>query len=91
MGAQFYPFTTAQVSVTGTATLIVAANKSNSGVQITNFGTTDVYLGENATVTTATGHLLPGTKGASVSFSTTGNIYGITSGSAQTVSVLVTQ
>ena len=87
---QYQAFQTGQVSVLGTATQIVAAYPSRSGIVITNLGTTDVYLGENANVTTATGHLLPGTKGASVSFATTGAIYGITSGSAQTVSYLQT-
>jgi hypothetical protein len=88
---QNYPFNTGQVAVTGTATLIVAANASRSGIQIENLGTTDVWIGENSSVTTSTGHLLVGTKGASVSFSTTGAIYGITSGASQSVSWLQTQ
>lgn len=91
MGFQNYPFRTGQVSVLGAATLIVTANASNSGIQITNLGTTDVWLGENSSITTSTGHLLAGSKGSSVSFSTTGNIYGITSGASQSVSFLVTQ
>jgi hypothetical protein len=91
MGFQFYPFKTSQVAVTGTATQIVAANAARSGISIENLGTTDVWLGENSAVTTSTGHLLLGTKGASVSFSTTGAVWGITSGASQSVSVLETQ
>jgi hypothetical protein len=87
---QFQAFQTNQVTITGTATQIVAAFSSRSGIVITNLGTTDVYIGENANVTTSTGHLLPGTKGASLSFSTTGAIYGITGGSSQAVSYLQT-
>jgi len=88
---QFYPWATSQVTVTGTATQILALNNSRSGVSIENLGSTDVYLGENANVTTSTGYLLNGSKGASVSFSTTGAIYGITGGGSATVCVLVTQ
>jgi hypothetical protein len=91
VGFQFYPFKTSQVAVTGTATQIVAANAARSGISIENLGTTDVWLGENNTVTTSTGHLLLGTKGASVSFSTTGAVWGITGGASQSVSVLETQ
>ena len=87
---QYQAVQTGQVSVTGTATQIVGQYSSRSGIVITNLGTTDVYIGENAGVTTSTGHLLPGTKGASLSFSTTGAIYGITGGSSQTVSWLAT-
>jgi hypothetical protein len=86
---QFYPYKTSQVSVGGTATQIVAANSSRSGLQIINTSTVDVYLGESG-VTTSTGHLLVGTKGASVSFTTTQAVYGITSGSSETVTVLET-
>lgn len=91
MGFQNYPYTTGQTAVLGTATQIVPANAARSGIQITNLGTTDVWLIENTSGTTSTGHLLLGAKGASVSFSTTGAIYGITSGASQTVSWLQTQ
>ena len=86
---QFYPYKTSQVSASGTATQLVAANSSRSGLQIINTGTTDVYLGESG-VTTSTGHLLTGTKGASVSFTTTQAVYGINSGGSQTVTILET-
>lgn len=91
MGFQNYPFSTGQQALTGSAAQIVPANPARSGLVITNTGTTDVYIVENASGTTATGHLLPGTKGASVAFSTTGAVYGITGGSAATVTWLQTQ
>jgi hypothetical protein len=87
---QFYPFHVGQVSVTGTATQIVPANTSRSGIVIIQHGTTDVFLGE-ANVTTSTGALLVGTKGAGLAFSSTSAIYGITSGAAQIISFLETQ
>lgn len=87
---QFTPFKTAQVTITGTATLVSASNSSRSGIALTNLGSTDVYYGENNSVTTATGDLLAGTKGAVKAFSTTGAIYAITGGSSQAISVLET-
>lgn len=91
MGFQNYPFSTGQVTVTGTATLIVAANHSRSGLVVTNNGTTDVYIIENVAGTTATGQLLPGSKGASLGFSTTNAVYGITGGGSAVLSWLQTQ
>ena len=91
MGFQNYPWSTNQATVTNAATLIVAANPARSGIVINNTGTTAVYLGENANVTTSTGYYLPGVAGASIGFSTTGAIYGITAGGSETVSVLQTQ
>lgn len=88
---QSYPFTTKQVTVTSAATLISVANPSRSGIQIVNLGSNDVFIIENTSGTTSTGHLLPGTKGASISFSTTGAVYGITGGASQNISVLETQ
>jgi len=88
---QNYPFSTGQATVTGTATLIVAANRDRSGITITNTGSTIVYLIENTSGTTATGHYLAGSAGASMSFATTEAIYGITSGGSATVTYLQTQ
>ena len=88
---QNYPFSTGQATVTGSATLIVAANTSRSGLVITNTGTTDVYLIENVNGTTSTGQLLPGTKGASLGFTTTGAVYGITGGGTAVLTFLQTQ
>jgi hypothetical protein len=88
---QAYPFSTGQATMNGTASQIVPANSSRSGIVITNLGTVDVYIVENASGTTSTGQLLVGTKGASLAFSTTGAIYGVTSGASQAVSWLQTQ
>lgn len=88
---QFYPFKTSQVSVGGTATQIAAINSSRSGVLLVNFGTTDVFIGPDNTVTTSNGQLLAGTKGTAIGFATTGTIYGITSGASQNIGVLETQ
>jgi len=91
MGYQFYPFKTSQVAVTGTATQIVAVNNARSGLLLINFGTVDVYFGPDNTVTTSNGQLLTGTKGTSIGISTTGTVWGITSGSSQTIGVLESQ
>lgn len=81
-------FGTSQVSVAATATKIVGSNTGRKTVVITNLGTTDIYLGPDSTVTTSTGQLLAGTKGASISIPQTGPVYGISSGSAQSVSFM---
>ena len=78
---------TAQVSVTTTAATLVAARAGRRSLLIVNHGTTDVYLGP-ATVTTASGLLLPGVKGASVSIPTTGLIQAIVGAGTQTVSYI---
>ena len=83
-----YSFNTNQVTVTGTATEIVAENDGRLSVLITNLGTTAVYIGSNANVTTSTGQLLPGVVGASISIPTKSPVYGITSGGSQPVSFL---
>lgn len=87
---QFTPFKTSQVAITGTATQVVAANNSRSGIALTNLGTTDVFYGENNTVTTSNGDILIGTKGAVKAFATTGAVWAVTSGASQTITVLET-
>jgi hypothetical protein len=90
MGFQWYPFSTNQATVTGTATLIVAANSARSGIVITNTDATNVvYLIENINGSTSTGHYLPA--GSSIGFSTTLAIYGITNGPSVVVTWLQTQ
>jgi hypothetical protein len=88
---QNYPWSTGQSTLNGTASLIVAANPSRSGITINNTGTTPVYLVENSNGTVSTGYFLPGVVGASIGFATTAAIYGITSGASATVTYLVTQ
>ena len=81
-------FGTGQVSVAATATQIVAQNRGRHAVVITNLGTVAIYLGNSSAVTTSTGQLLPGVLGASISIPTAGPVWGISSGSAQSVSFL---
>jgi len=79
--------TTAQISVATTSTQVVAARANRGSVKITNLGTTDVFIG-NTGVTTTTGDLLPGTKGASITVPTNAAVFAVASGAAQTVSVM---
>ena len=76
-----------QVSISDTATLIVAANATRRGVIIVNHGTTDVYIGA-PTVTTSAGLLLAGTKGASISLGYKGAVQGIVATGSQVISYL---
>jgi hypothetical protein len=69
-----------------TPTLLIAANQFRVGVLVTNLGTTDVWVG-NFDVSSTTGSLLPGSRGAALSLPFLGDVYGVTGGS-QTVSVL---
>lgn len=87
-------FAATQVSVTSSATSIVAQRTGVSGtgrvsVTITNTTTTALYLGGSG-VTTSTGTLLPGIVGASVTINTTAAVYGISSGSSATVTAFET-
>jgi hypothetical protein len=78
---------TAQVSVATSSTQVVAARAGRGSVKITNLGTTDVFVGVTG-VTTTTGDLLPGTKGASITIPTNAAVFAVASGAAQTVSVM---
>ena len=76
-----------------TSTLIVAARTGAPGtgrhnVTITNLGTVDTYCG-NTGVTTSTGELLVGIKGASITLDSTAAIY-CAAGSSSTVSYVET-
>lgn len=79
---------TSQVSVGTSATLIAAARLGRNAITITNAGTTAVWIG-NAGVTVATGTLLAGVVGASITIPTQAAEYAV-AGSAQTVSILET-
>ncbi len=75
------------VSVSTTATLVVAARTGRSSITIENEGTTPVYIGNSASVTPTTSRvLLPGSVGASITLNYTGAVYGITASGSQTVS-----
>ena len=77
-------FTPATASCASTATLFAASRSSRAEVTIENSGTTAVYLGGSG-VTTATGVLLPGVLGASITLQTTAAIYCIVASSTQAV------
>lgn len=78
-----------QVSVTSAGVLIVAARATREDVVVVNLGTTDVYLGD-VSVTTSTGVLLVGIKGAAVTIATTAAVYGVVASTSQAVSFLET-
>lgn len=78
-----------QATVGTSATSVVAARATRNTVTIVNGGTTDVFLGPSG-VTTTTGILLTGTKGASITIPTTAQIFGIVGAGTQVVSVLET-
>lgn len=76
-----------QISVATTNTQIVAARTGRGRVTITNLGTTDVFIGATG-VTTTTGQLLAGTKGASITLHTSAAIFGIVGTGNQSVSYI---
>lgn len=76
---------TGQQALNGTAASIVAARPTRLAVLITNTGAVDVYLGTSSGVTTGTGTLLKGTKGATIGWPGCTTIFGITGGSAAIV------
>lgn len=82
-------FSTAQVSVAATATLVCAARADRSSVTVESHGGADVFIGD-ANVTTSSGALVPGAAGASITLPTTAAIYGIVAAGTQTVSVIET-
>lgn len=80
---------TNQVTVSTTATLLLASRPGRRQAVLVQLGTTDVFIGGSA-VTTTTGVLLTGTKGATLTIETTGAIYGIVGAATQAVSVAET-
>lgn len=76
-----------QVSVTGAATLIVAARTGRLNVELVLHGDVAVYVGA-AGVTTATGQLMTGVTGVGKLIATAAAVYGITTGGTVTVSYL---
>lgn len=80
---------TAQVGVAASSTLVAAARLGRNAVTVQNLGTTAVYLGPSG-VTTATGLLLPGSVGASVTIPTSAAVYGVAATGTQSVAVLET-
>lgn len=80
---------TSQVNVDNTlgGVQIVGVRATRQAVLIVNLGTTDVYIGVSG-LTTSTGSLLPGTKGAFLSIPTVAAVFGITAGATQALSVI---
>jgi len=78
---------TGQVAVGTTATQIVAARTLRGSVKITNLSTVDIYIG-NSGVTTTTGDLLPGTRGASITVPVSVALFGIGAAAGASVSFM---
>lgn len=78
---------TGQVTVSTTATLILAANGERHDATLVNLGTTDVYIGDSE-VTTSTGVLLLGTKGTALTLNTRAAIYAIVGSGTQAISYI---
>lgn len=78
-----------QITVASTATQIVAARTSRMDLTIANLGTVDIFIGD-ASVTTSTGFLLPGVKGAALTLPTQAAVYGIVASSTQAISFIET-
>lgn len=82
-------FTTAQVTVGTTATLLSPSRDGADEVTIENLGTTQVFLGK-ADVTASNGFPLPGVAGASLTLPATEAVYGVVASGTQAVAVLAT-
>jgi hypothetical protein len=74
-----------QVTVTTTAIIIAPVRASRKGILIVNHGAVDVYIGAQG-VTSSTGMLLVGTKGAWLNIESGGAIYAITASGSATIS-----
>lgn len=78
---------TTQVTVGTSPTLILAARSGRASATISNHGTTDVLIGKY-NVSTSTGALLPGVKGAAYDVFGSGAVYGIVATGSQLVSAI---
>lgn len=79
---------TGQVTVTTSATPIVASRAGRSSVVIINVtGTSSVFVGPSG-VTTSNGQVIPGALGAGVSIDGSAAIFGIVSSGTQVVSYM---
>lgn len=66
----------ASVSVQATPTLILAANDKRASIIVQNLGATDLYIGGNANITTATAIKIPANADWA-SYTYVGAIYGV--------------
>ena len=78
--------TTGQVTVSTSATLIIAANSSRRSVVVRNTGSTDMYIGASG-VTTATGFLVKASEAFTVDRSTAA-IYGVVASGTTTTNYI---
>lgn len=78
-------FSTGQVALASTATQIVSSRSTRRSITIINLSTTDMYIGGSG-VTTSTGQLLLGVKGAAITMEVVGAIYGIVATGTPSVS-----
>lgn len=81
-------FSTAQVTVGATSTLIAARRDGRAAVTVLQTGTTAVYIGASPSVSSSTGIPLLGTAGASITIPASGDVYGIVGAGSQLVGVL---
>ena len=79
--------TSAQVTVTTTATLLVAANIMDQTVQLHNLGGGAVYIG-NASVTTSNGYKMDNTDKLQIPLGDNEALYAITASGTHIVAVL---
>jgi hypothetical protein len=79
--------TSAQVTVTTTATLLVAANIMDQTVLLHNLGGGAVYLG-NASVTTSNGYKMDNTDKLQIPVGDNEALYAITASGTHTIAVL---
>ena len=79
---------TKQVTVAATATLVVDVRRTRVSLSIENLGTTQIFCGADATVTTSTGYAIAGVAGTTLTLPATAAVYCITSTGTQAVSVI---
>jgi hypothetical protein len=80
---------TSQATATTTAGQLCAARAGRRAVTLQNLGTTQVFFGPSG-VTAATGGILPGSAGSSVTLNTSAAIFGLTGTGTQAVACVET-
>lgn len=81
---------TNQVQIGSSATKIIDPRpRANGAVTIENLGTVDIWIG-GSNVTTSTGHLLPGVRGAAMTVPGDAAIYGVVASGTANVSFMET-
>lgn len=75
-------------SIGTSAGVVVSSRGDRKRLTVIQMGTTPVYLGSSAAVTTSNGALLAGVVGQTLVFETTAALYGIVSSGTGSVSVV---